>query len=536
MDDQVRVRSVHGEHVGKSRDGQAEVGARIFAPDGVQVRAIATVDFDRLQESGRLESCPVKNDVERMVVAVFRHDAIVDDLADRRPHDTDIVPLKGAKPVSVIPQDPFRAHRRSRDRRVAQIGPRGDPGFDPRLERGPQDVVALRDRGLRRGVIRVERDAVEQSRPLHHQHRRTVPEEIGRKFRHEPSRPVRDGVMKFRCRQKPCGGAREDRDGFRNRSCFRRELAGACAGADHADILPGKIDGMIPSCGMERGTGETRAACDIGQGGAVELAHREDDEVVRLPFLVSAVIDRKRPGHRRLVPPRGLDLAPEQDMLVDRLRACDTLQIFEDVWLLAEIFRPDVRRTGVAVDIAVDVDTTARIVVFKPCAAEIDILFVEREGNAGLLEADCGNDAALATTHDRDAERAVRRDPVLVPARSAKIPAVKHHFFGDQGYVRLDILSDRPCGDAMERVEGDRRRGSPARAEGGEGVPANIDDLVLLGLGDVAPELAEDRRRLPFGPQEGEIACQMGGRHQENRKIGSAIDPFVEFRVDIYVL
>src|SRR6202008_596453 len=100
----MRPGPVNDEEVGKSRNGDAEVGIRSTPPHVMEVDSVAASDFQRPQYVGVPESGGVDDDIGVVGDAVRGDDAAPSDLADRQTPQFDVVPLQCSQPAAVVLQ------------------------------------------------------------------------------------------------------------------------------------------------------------------------------------------------------------------------------------------------------------------------------------------------------------------------------------------------------------------------------------------------------------------------------------------------
>ena len=90
---------------------------------------------------------------------------------------------------------------------------------------------------------------------------------------------------------------------------------------------------------------------------------------------------------------------------------------------------------GIAVLVAADVDTGAGVAVLPPRATRTGVLVHDREGQAGLLQADAGEDPSHSAADDQD------RGVLLDLARDLVTP-------GNRAGVatrELQVVEEQPC-------------------------------------------------------------------------------------------
>ena len=137
----------------------------------------------------------------------------------------------------------------------------------------------------------------------------------------------------------------------------------------------------------------------------------------------------------------------------------------------------------VAVVVATDVDPRTRVPVLPPGTTRTLVFLDDREGQAGLRQADAREDAGQTATDDDDGRRSLRLVRHLVAPRDRV--AV--------GAVELHVLEEHRHHDPLERL---------AREEG-----HHLDE-------DVARELVRDAPAVPVGGD---------GRHRPSPDVGKLL-------------
>ena len=97
---QIGVGAIQHEEVGKTRHGHAEIGAGPFAPDGVEVDAIASGNAHRRQKLGGGKAGAVHQHIGGVQRAVFGFHTVRMDAADRCGDQRDVGPRHGGQVVA----------------------------------------------------------------------------------------------------------------------------------------------------------------------------------------------------------------------------------------------------------------------------------------------------------------------------------------------------------------------------------------------------------------------------------------------------
>ncbi|GIW17245.1 MAG: hypothetical protein KatS3mg064_0402 [Tepidiforma sp.] len=336
----------------------------------------------------------------------------------------------------------------------------------------------------------------------------------------EPLQPRGHLIVVVRHRHVPVRGSLEDDDLAGNLRHLGDELRRARAGADDRDALASEVDRMVPARGVELRTAEPLEPADIGNLGPVQLADGADDGV-RPQHLLAAV----SPPHVDV--PLGPVVVPfeERDFRVE----LDVLPHAELPRALAEVVQQDrlgrvVRRPvdllgeRIAVERVRNVDTSARVGVLQPRAADVVVLLEDREGDAGLLQPDAGEDPRHPGADDDDLERERR---VLLPRGRARVLPLRRQLFEQQRNVVLRGRRARhPRRDAEQRLLDRKRvrRDLPV-AELLQRLERHFARLRLLGRRHPALlHAGRDPGRPERFAQDREIASGLGERRQERRQ------------------
>ena len=207
---------------------------------------------------------------------------------------------------------------------------------------------------------------------------------------HEPRHLGLDGVVVVGRREEPGRGALEDREVVDLLGDLGDELRRARPGADDDDALAAEVDVVVPSSGVEGGTGEGRRARQVGDVGPVELADAADDGVGRRDR-ARARRPRGGGGSTRIdasSSSTGQHLGAEADEGPQAVLVGDAAEVVEQHLLGGEVLRPVVAlREGVAVEEVRHVDAAARVGVLEPGAADVVVLLQHHDLDAGLVEA-----------------------------------------------------------------------------------------------------------------------------------------------------
>ena len=156
---------------------------------------------------------------------------------------------------------------------------------------------------------------------------------------------------------------------------------------------------------------------------------------VAVSFVAGAQADR--PLRRVVVPHRCAHFGAEADVLDDAVLPRGVLEVALEFGLTGEELGPVVvGREGVAVEVVADVDAAAGVAVLEPGAAGGRVLLDDRVRDAGVAEADAGEDARHAGADHHDVRCGFhvvvdRRAPVAV----ALVGSVEFQFLEDQRHV-----------------------------------------------------------------------------------------------------
>src|SRR6266404_8896106 len=168
---------------------------------------------------------------------------------------------------------------------------------------------------------------------------------------------------------------------------------------------------------MERSAAEGVDARYVRQFRPIELTDRENYHVAGGRLGLSSTTQGQGPRLRLLIPRSILNFRPEHDVLVKSVLLRHSLQVGQNVATHSKIVRPYVGRECIAIDEAIDVDTTPRIAILQPRASNVGVLLIDGEGNTRLLQSDTKDDPTLSRTHDSYVQRPSRGDPILAPQR-----------------------------------------------------------------------------------------------------------------------
>ena len=202
-------------------------------------------------------------------------------------------------------------------------------------------------------------------------------------------------LVVHRVRHHPLRGALEDREVFDVRRDRRRDLEAACAGAEQGEAHAAVVEALGPARRVERRPGEVVDAVDVGQLRDVQRADARDHETGFERLAVAGgVTDVDAPARVRFVPGCARDLGLEaavrpQAVLVEHAR-----EVGAQLRVLTVVLAPVVGwLERITVLVARDVDARARVAVLVPGASGPGVLLDDREGQAGLLQADARLDA-----------------------------------------------------------------------------------------------------------------------------------------------
>ena len=177
----------------------------------------------------------------------------------------------------------------------------------------------------------------------------------------------------------------------------------------------------------------------------------------------SRVANHEVPALLVVAPARLDDLGAEPDVLAQAEPVDATTEVVEQHALRRVELRPVARlREGVAVEVVLDVDPAAGIVVLEPRAADVGVLLEHDERHARLPEAVRGGDARHARPDDRDGELPAGRDVGGRPRRRTQIDAVERELLLEQHEV-LDVRRGPPETNSTNRW-------SAASSSGGAGL------------------------------------------------------------------
>ena len=127
------------------------------------------------------------------------------------------------------------------------------------------------------------------------------------------------------------------------------------------------------------------------------------------------VAQREQPVAGGVVPGRTRHLGTEADVLADPVAIDAALEVVVQLVALREVLAPvRVHVERVRVEVARDVDAAPGIAVLEPGAADGVVLLDHRERDAGLVQADGGQDAGHARAdHDDPVQGGLlaQRDP-----------------------------------------------------------------------------------------------------------------------------
>jgi hypothetical protein len=191
---------------------------------------------------------------------------------------------------------------------------------------------------------------------------------------------------------------------------------------------------------MERRSDERLLPRDFRDVRSVELADGRDDRTRYQG--VRGSVGSSNPNCPRcgaLVPCGAEHFGIEPDMGFDTVSCHHSIEIGVELRLLREELRPLVAwLEAIAVEVIADVDSSARVRVFEPRAADARILLDDGERDAGLLEADTGEEARLTTAdhHDRErlACREFGRDCAASSVRPVEFELLEEHWNVVRGY------------------------------------------------------------------------------------------------------
>ena len=254
----------------------------------------------------------------------------------------------------------------------------------------------------------------------------------------QPFFPFADFVVIIRRRPQPGRRALKHFQLFHIRRDFRHELERARARADHIHAFAFQIHIVPPLRGMEGRALERSHTLDVGQLGLVELPHRADHGVgnKRL-FLAGFILDLHMPLRRLFVEARLPHLCLEADVLAQVIFVRSALEIAQQHILRGVMIGPVVvRLEAERIHVVRIVHAAAGIGVLEPGAANFGILLDHIEGNACLLEADGGENAAHTRADHHHAQLAARRAQLFgIPMRMLHVLAGKAELFLHEGHI-----------------------------------------------------------------------------------------------------
>ena len=171
---------------------------------------------------------------------------------------------------------------------------------------------------------------------------------------------------------------------------FWNELDRGRAGADHRHALAGEIEGLVrPVEGMERRAFEQLHALEPRQRGRGQHPQPGHDESRRD---LAAVLEAEPPDVRTLVEPHRLDPAVELHVLAQAKLAGHEVEVAQVLRLRRELLGPmplveQFLGEGIAVGVALRVETGTGVAVVVPSAAKVGIGFEHDGAHAKVLQA-----------------------------------------------------------------------------------------------------------------------------------------------------
>ena len=160
-----------------------------------------------------------------------------------------------------------------------------------------------------------------------------------------PLHAVGHWLVVVRIREHPLRGSLENVQLLDLIGDRRRDLEAGGARPDEREPCAGDIDRVVPPDRMERRAVEVVDAGDVGKLRSVECADRGDDSAGR-EFVDRAIgrSNTNRPGARRLVVGRSLDLGLEPTVFVDAVLVHHADEVVAQLGVLGEVLGPMVGR------------------------------------------------------------------------------------------------------------------------------------------------------------------------------------------------